>query len=161
VARTGDEPMHARSALGLRLGLTLAGLVCWAGAAVVMLVVGERVIAAVFGAVAVLAGVNAAVVVHRIRQGPHWQPGRTTPPYRPLPENRARPTRLVRPPVDERTRARRYLLIMGVCLGLIVLAWGVVRLWSVPAAVVMSMIAMVLPPIAALVANSGWDRDGG
>jgi hypothetical protein len=161
VARTGDEPVHARSALGLRLGLTLAGLVCWAGAAVVMLVIGERVIAAVFAAVAVLAGVNAAVVVHRIRQGPHWQPGRTTPPYRPLPENRPRRPRPVRPPVDERTRARRYLLIMGVCLGLIVLAWGVVRLWSVTAAVVMSMIAMVLPPIAALVANSGWDRGGG
>jgi hypothetical protein len=65
----------------------------------------------------------------------------------------------VRPPVDERTRARRYLLIMGSCLTLIILAWGVVRLWSVTAAVVMSMIAMVLPPIAALVANSGWDRD--
>jgi hypothetical protein len=151
--------MHARSALGLRLGLTLAGLVCWAGAAVFMLVVGERLIAAVFGAVAVLAGVNAAVVVHRIRQGPHWQPGRTTPPYRPLPPPRPERPRQVRPPVDERTRARRYLLIMGSCLTLIILAWGVVRLWSVTAAVVMSMIAMVLPPIAALVANSGWDRD--
>lgn len=159
MARTGDEPMHARSALGLRLGLTLAGLVCWAGAAVFMLVVGERLIAAVFGAVAVLAGVNAGVVVHRIRQGPHWQPGRTTPPYRPLPSPRPDRSRPVRPPVDERTRARRYLLIMGSCLTLIILAWGVVRLWSVTAAVVMSMIAMVLPPIAALVANSGWDRD--
>ena len=160
MARTGDEPMHARSALGLRLGLTLAGLVCWAGAAVVMLLVGERLIAAVFGAVAVLAGVNAAVVVHRIRQGPHWQPGRTTPPYRPLPPDRPARPRTVPPPVDERTRARRYLLIMGTCIGLLVLAWGVVRFWSVTAAVVMSMVAMLLPPIAAVVANAGWDRNG-
>jgi Family of unknown function (DUF6343)/Protein of unknown function (DUF3099) len=123
-----------------------------------MLVLGERLIAAVFGAVAVLAGVNAGVVVHRIRQGPHWQPGRTTPPYRPLPPERTERARRVREPVDEKTRARRYLLIMGTCLTLIVLAWGVVRLWSVTAAVIMSMIAMVLPPIAAIVANSGWDR---
>ena len=158
MARTGDEPVHARSALGLRLGLTLAGLVAWAAAAVFMLVLGERLIAAVFGAVAVLAGVNAAVVIHRIRQGPHWQPGRTTPPYRPLPPERPQRARPVRGPVDENTRARRYLLIMGTCLVLIVLAWGVVRLWSVPAAVVMSLIAMVLPPIAAIVANAGWDR---
>jgi Family of unknown function (DUF6343)/Protein of unknown function (DUF3099) len=160
VARTGDEPVHARSALGLRLGLTLAGMVCWAGAAVLMLVVGEPVIAAVFGGVAVLAAVNAGVVVHRIRQGPHWQPGRTIPPYRPVPPERPERPRRVREPVDENTRARRYLVIMGTCLALIVLAWGVVRLWSVTAAVIMSMIAMVLPPIAALVANSGWDRDG-
>jgi len=160
VARTGDEPVHARSALGLRLGLTLAGFACWAVAAVVMLVVGETVLAAAFGAVAVIAAVNAGVVVHRIRQGPHWQPSRTTPPYRPLPEDRPARTRPPRPPVDEGTRARRYLIIMGACLGLLVLAWGVVRLWSVPAAVVMSMIAMLLPPIAAVVANAGWDREG-
>ncbi len=158
MSRTGDEPVHARSALGLRLGLTLAGFACWAVAAVVMLVIGEPVVAAVFGTVALLAAVNAAVVIHRIRQGPHWQPGRTTPPYRPVPEDRRARDRPPRPPVDEGTRARRYLIIMGVCLGLLVLAWGVVRLWSVPAAVVMSLIAMVLPPIAAVVANAGWDR---
>jgi hypothetical protein len=63
-----------------------------------------------------------------------------------------------RPPLDERTRARRYLVIMGTCLGLLVLAWGLVRLWSVPLAIGMSMIAMVLPPIAAIIANQGWDR---
>jgi Family of unknown function (DUF6343) len=28
--------------------------------------------------------VNLAVIVHHIRQGPHWQPGRRIPPYRPL-----------------------------------------------------------------------------
>ncbi len=43
--------------------------------------------------------------------------------------------------------------MMGVCLGLFVLAWGVVRLWSVPAAVGMCVVAMVIPPVAAVFAN--------
>jgi hypothetical protein len=119
------------------------------------------VLAGVFGLIAVLAAVNAGFVIHRMRQGPHWQPTRSTPPYRPVQEERPRPPRPRPAPVPERTRARRYLVIMGICLGLLVLAWGVVRLWSVPIAVGMSVVAMVLPPIAALVANVGWDRDGG
>jgi hypothetical protein len=161
VSRTGDEPTHARSALGLRLALTLAGLVCWGVAGGIMFVAGEHVLAGVFGLIAVLAAVNAGFVIHRMRQGPHWQPTRSTPPYRPVQEERPRPPRPRPAPVPERTRARRYLVIMGICLGLLVLAWGVVRLWSVPIAVGMSVVAMVLPPIAALVANVGWDRDGG
>jgi len=161
VARTGDEPIHARSALGLRLALTLAGFVCWAVAAAIMLGAGERVLGAVFGLIAVLAAVNAAFVVHRIRQGPHWQPTRTTPPYRPVEDDRPRQPRPPREPVSERTRARRYLLVMGTCVTLLVLAWGLVRLWSVPLAVGMSLVAMVLPPIAAVIANAGWDRGPG
>lgn len=43
--------------------------------------------------------------------------------------------------------------MMGVCIGLFVLAWGVVRIWSVPAAVAMCVVAMVIPPCAAIVAN--------
>ncbi|MGW0927034.1 DUF3099 domain-containing protein [Streptomyces sp. NPDC002644] len=50
-------------------------------------------------------------------------------------------------------RRRAYLVLMGICLGLFVLAWGVVRLWSVPAAVAMCGVAMVIPPVAAVVAN--------
>jgi hypothetical protein len=157
--RTGDEPAHARSPLGLRLGLTLAGAVLWAGAAALILTAGMVVVGAVFAGVAVLSAANAAFVVHRMRQGAHWQPTPATPPYRPLPDDdRPERVRPPRPPVDERTRATRYLWIMGVCLALLVLAWGVVRLWSVPLAVGMSMVAMVLPPIAAIVANRGWDR---
>jgi hypothetical protein len=52
---------------------------------------------------------------------------------------------------------RPYFWLMGTCIALIVLAWNVVRLWSVTAAVVMSVIAMVIPPIAAIVGN----RNGG
>jgi hypothetical protein len=44
---------------------------------------------------------------------------------------------------------------MGGCLALILLAWNVVRLWSTTAAVVMSIVAALIPPIAAMVANLG------
>lgn len=57
-----------------------------------------------------------------------------------------------------RRRRRWYLALMGTCLVLIVLAWNVVRLWSTPAAVVMSVAAAVLPPVAVLIANWGEDR---
>lgn len=158
VARTGDEPAHARSALGLRLGLTLAGTVLWAGASALMLSAGMVAPGVVFAVIAVVSAANAAFVVHRIRQGPHFQPTRSVPPYRPLPDDRPERVRPPRPPVDERTRVTRYLVIMGSCLTLLVLAWGLVRLWSVPLAVGMSVVAMVMPPVAALVANRGWDR---
>jgi hypothetical protein len=45
--------------------------------------------------------------------------------------------------------------MMGTCLGLIVLAWNVVRFWSTTAAVVMSVVAAVIPPAAAIVGNLG------
>jgi hypothetical protein len=64
------------------------------------------------------------------------------------------------PPLGEpgRGRKRAYFWLMGLCLLLIVLAWNVVRLWSVPAAVAMSIVAAVIPPAAAIVAN--WGRGG-
>jgi hypothetical protein len=57
-----------------------------------------------------------------------------------------------------RRRKRWYVALMGTCLVLIVLAWNVVRLWSTTAAVVMSAVAAVLPPIAVIVANWGEDH---
>jgi hypothetical protein len=57
-----------------------------------------------------------------------------------------------------RRRKRWYFSLMGLCLLLIVLAWNVVRLWSTTAAVVMSAIAAVLPPVAVIVANWGEDH---
>ncbi len=47
---------------------------------------------------------------------------------------------------------------MGLCLLLIVLAWNVVRFWSTTAAVVMSLVAAVIPPVAVIVANWRSDR---
>lgn len=51
-----------------------------------------------------------------------------------------------------------YVLLMGSCLTLIILAWFVVRLFSIPAAVAMSAVAAVLPPAAVIVANWGNDK---
>ncbi|RPK53613.1 DUF3099 domain-containing protein [Streptomyces sp. ADI93-02] len=50
-------------------------------------------------------------------------------------------------------RRRVYFLMMGGCLFLFVSAWAFVRLWSIPAAVAMCVVAMVIPPVAAIVAN--------
>jgi hypothetical protein len=57
-----------------------------------------------------------------------------------------------------RWRQRWYFALMSVCLLLILLAWNLVRLWSTTAAVVMSVVAAVLPPIAVIIANWGEDR---
>ena len=52
--------------------------------------------------------------------------------------------------VDRRTR---YFVLMGTCLALIISAWFVVRLYSTTAAIVMSLVAMFIPPVAAIVGN--------
>jgi hypothetical protein len=58
--------------------------------------------------------------------------------------------------MDRRARRRRaYFVLMGTCVALILLAWNLVRLWSTTAAVVMSVVAAVIPPVAAFVGNLG------
>ncbi|WP_026410953.1 DUF3099 domain-containing protein [Actinomadura oligospora] len=57
-----------------------------------------------------------------------------------------------------RRRKVAYGIMMGTCLTLFVLSWTVVARFSPPAAIVMSIIAMVIPPFAAIVANWGIDR---
>jgi hypothetical protein len=54
-------------------------------------------------------------------------------------------------------RKKAYWWLMGTCIVLIVLAWNVVRFWSVPVAVAMSVVAAVIPPIAVIVGNRGGD----
>ncbi|MBX7470551.1 DUF3099 domain-containing protein [Streptomyces sp. NPDC059095] len=64
-------------------------------------------------------------------------------------------------------RRRGYFWMMGGCILLFVSAWGFVRLWSIPVAVGMCVVAMVIPPIAAMVANRRgpddrwWDDPSG
>jgi amino acid permease len=60
-------------------------------------------------------------------------------------------------PISEARRRRLYFSIMIPCLTLIILAWGVVQFFSTTAAIIMSVIAMVMPPIAAIMANAGRD----
>jgi hypothetical protein len=57
-------------------------------------------------------------------------------------------------------RKKAYFWLMGACIVLIVLAWNVVRFYSVPAAVGMSIVAALLPPTAAIVANWGRENQG-
>lgn len=49
--------------------------------------------------------------------------------------------------------------MMGTCVVLFVMAWSVVRFWSVPAAIAMCLVAMVIPPVAAIVANRKGPED--
>jgi hypothetical protein len=171
--RTGDEPMHARSALRMRLVLALTGLANGlAGVGIFGFWLRSLPFAIFFGAIAVIALGNIAVVIHRIRQGAHFQPGPDIPPYHPVEEPRAPAG--VRPPASPVRRRVRYLLMMGFCLLVLILAWTWVRFSSVPAAVIMSVVAAVIPPVAAMVANAdspilrqnsgrdeGEDGDGG
>jgi hypothetical protein len=60
-------------------------------------------------------------------------------------------------PVTERSRRRIYFAIMIPCLTLIIVAWSIVQFFSTTAAIVMSVVAMVLPPTAAIMANAGRD----
>jgi len=52
-------------------------------------------------------------------------------------------------------RNRLYFALMALCVGLFVLAWAVVRLYSTTVAVVMSAVALAIPPIAVIIANAG------
>lgn len=72
-------------------------------------------------------------------------------------EQRPVPVTDARVGLSERQRRRRrwYFTLMGCCLVLILLAWNVVRLFSPAAAIAMSAVAAVLPPLAAYVANRG------
>jgi len=56
-------------------------------------------------------------------------------------------------------RRHRYYAMMGTCVVLFVLAWSVVRLWSVTAAVAMCVVALLIPPVAAIVANRRGPED--
>jgi len=58
-------------------------------------------------------------------------------------------------PLRHSTRVRAYFAMMGTCLVLIVLAWTLIWRFSVTAAVVMSAVALVIPPFAAVIANAG------
>ena len=151
--RTGDEPMHARSPLRMRLVLALTGLANGLlGVGIFGFWLRSLPFAVFFGLVTVIALVNIAVVLHRIRQGPHFQPGPEIPPYHPA----DREPEPVEPPVPASpTRRRvRYVIMMGTCLLLVILAWTWVRFYSVFAAGIMSLVAALLPPISAMMANA-------
>lgn len=81
--RTGSEPVTARSALRARFWLAVWGLLWTTVGAVVFALMGHPGWAAVCGVLGLVIAIDLAVIVRRIRQGPHYQPGPDIPPYWP------------------------------------------------------------------------------
>ena len=49
---------------------------------------------------------------------------------------------------------RVYLALMTVCIGLFVLSWAVLDRYSTTAAIIVSVVALVIPPFAVIIANA-------
>lgn len=81
--RTGSEPSTARSPLRMRLWLSLWGMIWAAFGLTAFVLTGRAGWAAACGVLLVVTVTDFCFVVHRIRQGPHYQPGRDVPPYEP------------------------------------------------------------------------------
>jgi hypothetical protein len=81
--RSGDEPRHARSALRLRLWLSLWGVAAAVFGIAVFALAGHPGWALVCGAVLLVVLVDLVLVVRHLRQGPHYQPGPDVSPYHP------------------------------------------------------------------------------
>jgi len=62
------------------------------------------------------------------------------------------------PPPSRRDK-RVYLVLMSVCIGLFVLSWAVLDRYSVTAAIVVSAVALVIPPLAVIIANASGAAD--
>ncbi|HEY6295041.1 MAG TPA: DUF3099 domain-containing protein [Streptosporangiaceae bacterium] len=62
-------------------------------------------------------------------------------------------------PQPSRGDKRLYFLLMGICIGLFVLAWAVLDRYSVTAAVAVSAVALVIPPFAVIIANAASATD--
>ncbi len=63
-------------------------------------------------------------------------------------------------PQPSRADKRWYFALMATCISLFVLAWAVIDRYSALAAVIVSAVALVIPPFAVIVANvaSATDR---
>ena len=62
-------------------------------------------------------------------------------------------------PQPSRRDRRLYHVLMTVCIGLFVLSWAVVDRYSMTAAIVMSAVALVIPPVAVIIANAASATD--
>lgn len=89
--KTGDEPLHARSPLRLRLSLASFGLLCAVVGAILFAGVGFTAGVVACAVLGVIAVTDLVIVIVRIRQGPHYQPGKSVPPYSPATEPKRRP----------------------------------------------------------------------
>ena len=62
-------------------------------------------------------------------------------------------------PQPSRRDKRLYFVLMTICISLFVLAWAVLDRFSVTAAVIASAVALVIPPIAVIIANAASATD--
>lgn len=81
--RTGNEPTTARSPLRMRLWLSLWGLAWAVFGLTAFTLTGRPGWATACGVLLVLVLIDLTVIVHHLRQGSRYQPGRTVPPYEP------------------------------------------------------------------------------
>ncbi|MET9506285.1 DUF6343 family protein [Streptomyces sp. NPDC006622] len=87
--RTGSEPVTARSALRVRLWLSVWGLLWAIFGTVAFALVGRPGWAVACGVLWLVITVDLSMILRHLREGPHYQPGPGIPPYRP-PEQRRR-----------------------------------------------------------------------
>lgn len=78
--RTGSEPVTARSALRMRFWLSVWGLLWTAAGTSAFAAAGQTGWSVLCGVLLAVVVTNLVIVVHRIRQGPRYQPGRDVPP---------------------------------------------------------------------------------
>ncbi|MBV2357626.1 hypothetical protein KUM39_25220 [Streptomyces sp. J2-1] len=88
--RTGNEPVTARSPLRTRFWLSVWGLVWAVFGTAVFALVGRPGWAMACGVLWLVVTIDMTMIVRHMRQGPHYQPGRDIPPYRPV-EHGGRP----------------------------------------------------------------------
>ena len=62
-------------------------------------------------------------------------------------------------PQPSRRDKRLYFALMTTCIGLFVLAWAVLDRYSTTAAVIVSVVALVIPPFAVIIANAASATD--
>ena len=58
-----------------------------------------------------------------------------------------------------RADKRMYFILMAICIGLFVLSWAVLDRYSTAAAVIVSIVALIIPPFAAIIANVSGAAD--
>ncbi|MFM9631438.1 MULTISPECIES: DUF6343 family protein [Streptomyces] len=86
--RTGSEPVTARSALRMRLWLSVWGLLWAIFGTVAFTLVGRPGWAIACGVLWLVITADLSMILKHLREGPHYQPGPGIPPYRPPEERR-------------------------------------------------------------------------
>ncbi len=63
-------------------------------------------------------------------------------------------------PQPSRSDKRWYFALMALCIGMFVLSWAVLDRFSTLAAIIVSIVALAIPPFAVIIANvaSATDR---